>query len=579
MFKYKLNDFYNIADYDSNYVKHYLEAIGITKLESFLDTPPLEDELNPYLLENMDKGIKMLNKHLNNNNIIYLVVDSDPDGYTSGAIFYNYIKNISPQTQIKYSLHEEKEHGVELDKVPEDCNLIVIPDAGSNQKEELLKIVEQNKDILILDHHEVDVVVEHENIVIINNQISPQFNNKSLSGAGVTFKFVQAYDEAYQTGQYWKKYYDLATLGIISDVMYSGTLDNNYIIYHGLNDIHNKFLQALLTKQSYSISSVTNPTKIDIAFYITPVINGVVRIGTQEEKRNLFEAMANNDIEETIETSYRGTDRVENFYEYVARTSTNIKSRQDALITKTTDAIFEKIEKEGLDKHKIIVYKTSLTNKDEIQKTITGLVAMKIVAKYNKCALVLRPILKDGVQYYMGSGRGKKAEGFDSFREFLNNSELIEFASGHPMAFGTSIKEENIEQLIEYADKKLEDIDFGSEIVEVCGINPPYAGLMDFAQYPGLYGNGIPQPTFAFESVITRNDYKIMGARQDTIKFVINGIDFIKFHAKDIINELNEMDGYSKIQIAGRPQLNEFRGILNLQIVVDNINLEKYELI
>lgn len=47
MFKYELNDFYNVANYSGDYVKHYLEAIGITKLESFLNQPTPEDEISP----------------------------------------------------------------------------------------------------------------------------------------------------------------------------------------------------------------------------------------------------------------------------------------------------------------------------------------------------------------------------------------------------------------------------------------------------------------------------------------------------------------------------------------------------
>ena len=122
--------------------------------------------------------------------------------------------------------------------------------------------------------------------------------------------------------------------------------------------------------------------------------------------------MANNDIDKIITTYYRGVERKESFYEYVARESVNIKSRQDALIAKTTEKIFKRIEEQNLQNNQIIIYKTSY--KEEVPKVLTGLVAMKICAKYNKCALVLRPQIIDGVQYYMGSGRGKRADGGSS---------------------------------------------------------------------------------------------------------------------------------------------------------------------
>lgn len=578
MLKYKLNDFYNIADYNSDYVENYLRAIGIENTTSFLNMPAQEDELDPYLLNNMEAGIYMLHKHIQNNSKVYLLVDCDPDGYTSGSIINNYCKNIAPQLQIVYGLHEAKEHGIEnITQVPTDTNLVIIPDAGSSQVEELSALADAGMDILVLDHHETEVAIENEHIIIINNQLSPHFPNKALSGAGVVFKFVQAYDEKYGDGIYWRKYYDLAMLGGISDVMYSGTLDNNFIFMEGLRNIHNKFLKALLNKQSYSVSSVNNPTKIDIAFYITPIINGVIRVGTQEEKNNLFRAMANNDIEEIVETSYRGKERKETFYEFVARESANIKSRQDNLIEKTTEKIFAKIEEQGLQNNQLIIYKTSLTNKDEVPKVLTGLVAMKICAKYNRCTLVVRPQIIDGVQYYMGSGRGKRAEGFNSLREFLLDSNLVEMAQGHAMAHGVSIKEENIDKLIEYANNTLVNIDFGSEVVEVCGINPPTQALHDFATHNWIYGNGIPQPTFAFIAIAPQN-YTVMGSKSDTVKFKIGDVTFIKFHAKELIAQLSNK-GVNKIIIIGRPQINEYMGNKTLQVVIDNFEIKKHELI
>ena len=579
MFKYKLNTFYNVADYSEDYIGNYLKAIGISDANKFMSPSPV-DELDPYLLQNMDKGIKLLKRAIDTLVEVYIVVDSDPDGYTSSSIFYNYINTLYPNITLTYSLHEGKEHGVELNKVPSTCGLVVIPDAGSSQKNELLTLAEMGKYVLVLDHHESDITIEHPNIAIINNQLSPQFSNKALSGAGVTFKFVQAFDEKYNGGHKWRDYYDLATLGIISDVMYSGNLDNNYIINTGLKNIKNHFLAALVNKQSYSISSTANPNKIDIAFYITPIINGVIRIGTQEEKENLFKAMRDNTITEHVYTEFRGKERDETFYEYVARESANIKSRQDALITKTTEAIFKKIEEQGLQNHQIIVYKTSLNDKNEVPKVLTGLVAMKICAKYNRCTLVLRPQLIDGVQYYMGSGRGKRADGFDSLREFCLESGLVEYAQGHALAHGVSLQEDNIEKLVAYADEQLKDMDFGSETIEVCGIQPPIAALNEFAANKHLYGNGIPEPTFAFTGAITKQDIQIMGARQDTVKIKMNNITFIKFHAKQLIEDIQNMQNtYFRLTIAGRPQQNEFRGRISLQVVIDNFMVEPYELI
>ena len=134
----------------------------------------------------------MLHRHLTQNSKIHLTVDADVDGYTSSAIIYNFIKRVAPTINILYYLHPGKEHGISLEDLDYSCDLYIVPDAGSNQKKELEKLASMGKDILVLDHHEVDVDIQNEHIVIINNQTSKLFTNKALSGAGVTFKFIQA---------------------------------------------------------------------------------------------------------------------------------------------------------------------------------------------------------------------------------------------------------------------------------------------------------------------------------------------------------------------------------------------------
>lgn len=47
MFEYRLNDFYNVADFEGDYVKNYLKAIGIEETDSFLVGPKDGDEISP----------------------------------------------------------------------------------------------------------------------------------------------------------------------------------------------------------------------------------------------------------------------------------------------------------------------------------------------------------------------------------------------------------------------------------------------------------------------------------------------------------------------------------------------------
>ena len=54
----------------------------------------------------------------------------------------------------------------------------------------------------------------------------------------------------------------------------------------GFNHIRNGFFRAIVDKQSFAMKDEVNPTTV--AFYIVPLINSIVRVGTMEEKEHMF---------------------------------------------------------------------------------------------------------------------------------------------------------------------------------------------------------------------------------------------------------------------------------------------------
>src|SRR5699024_11529485 len=75
-------------------------------------------------------------------------------------------------------------------------DILLVPDAGSNDREAHLTLNEKGVDILILDHHQYDFLLEpHERTIIINNQNPDSKLNKNLTGVGVVYKFIEAYKE------------------------------------------------------------------------------------------------------------------------------------------------------------------------------------------------------------------------------------------------------------------------------------------------------------------------------------------------------------------------------------------------
>ena len=329
---------------------------------------------------------------------------------------------------------------------------------------------------------------------------------------------------------------DLAALGLISDMMDSRDLDNNYIIYHGLKNIQNPMFQSLLNKQSYSISSITNPTKIDIAFYVTPLINAVVRVGTLDENMELFKAFAEYNNTDIFERTYRGKTTEETLYEKIAREGYNTRNRQNKTKEKVVDFLDSRIKETGIEDNAIITLVSSNTDEIKLPKTMTGLVAMDFVKRYRKPTLIMRPKTIDGVEMLFGSGRSNPAIGFNSFKDELNNSGLVEYAQGHAMAFGVGVRKDNLALLNNYMNEHLKNIDFASVITEVEHafeyetINAK--ALWSFARNSHLYGNMIPTPKFAFKFILNKNLVKVLGQRQTTLKFMQDNVDFIMFNAE-----------------------------------------------
>lgn len=203
--KYKLRNNYPLN------ANTALQAIlidrGVKDIEGFLN-PSEKCELNPYDLENIEAAAAMLLKHLRANNGILFVIDCDCDGFTSSAILWLYIKNIFPDAKLDFIVHEHKQHGLNdlIGKIEANLNdsnykLVICPDAASYDVKEHERLYELNIDCLILDHHSLlldddgnPIVSDFQNTIVVNNQLSEKYENKSLCGAGVVYKFCEVLD-------------------------------------------------------------------------------------------------------------------------------------------------------------------------------------------------------------------------------------------------------------------------------------------------------------------------------------------------------------------------------------------------
>lgn len=575
-------------NFQSDYVNSLLHARGVEDIKKFFH--PTADALqSPSDLKNIGMAAAMYTRIVLNDKPPYsrilIIVDSDNDGYTSATIIYQYTKRLNCHCKIDYWLHEGKQHGLQdhIDRLmTEDIHydLIILPDSSSNDAHYHDMLDGINIPCLILDHHLTDVPLSL-NAVVVNNQLSPNYKNKELTGAGVVYQFCRFIDS--KLGQDWANdYLDLAAWGIVGDMGSVIESENRYIIYEGFKHIKNLFLIQLLEKAAYSITGKmnagwkeivekTNP--ISVAFYIVPMVNALIRVGTMEEKELLFKAFIYGD--ELVPCNKRGAKgTMERASIEAARVCTNAKAHQNKMKEEAVARLEQKIFKYDLLENKILFVR--LGDEDKFPPELNGLVAMQLAAKYKKPTIVART---NDEGFDRGSARGLNDSELKDFKKFLTDSGYFEYAQGHANAFGISISDRNLHEFHNYANEALKDIDFGENYYDVNFIrNVNDADLKDLIKAiscaGGIWGQFNNEPIIYVTGIrFSKDEIQIMGKNQDTVKIEKNGIAFMKFFAKELIKELEDAPNDLVMNVIGRANLNEWGGRITPQIFIDDYEI------
>ena len=85
--------------------------------------------------------------------------------------------------------------------------------------------------------------------------------------------------------------------------------------------------------------------------------------------------------------------------------------------------------------------------------------------------------------------------------------------------------------------------------------------ISDLDRVKDTFGQGNPEPKIVVEDItIDPASIQVMGTYQDTVKFNFNGIEYIKFKAKDLIKEFREQNTKINISVVGTPMINSWGG-------------------
>lgn len=526
-------------------IEQVLKNRGIEDVEHYLNTTDA-DILNPLDIINIEKGAKLLVSHIAQNHKVMIQIDSDCDGYSSAAALMNYLNYIFPyfvQNNICYRPHTGKEHGLIIETIPEDVKLVIAPDSSSNDYEIHKTLYEKGIDVLVIDHHEAEKISEYA--CVINNQLC-DYTTKSLSGVGMVYKFC-CYLDTLLNADYAENIIDLVALGLVSDMMDLRDFETRHLVSKGLSQIRNPYFKGMTIKNEYSLGSQITP--FGVAFYIAPYINAVTRSGSYEEKIVLFEAMLDFKAYEQIPSTKRGhkVGDLESRVEQACRNCTNIKNRQTKTRDASLDLIEQIIEENGLLDNKILCIQL----KAEQKTSLAGLIANQLKAKLGNPILVLSETFHDVLDengniieteiWWEGSGRGPEVPELEDFRSFCENSGLVEFAQGHPNAFGLGIKDSNIEEFISYSNEVLKSVDFTPSykvdfIYNAKNIyDEAHYDLYNLMEYQNLWGQEVSNPLIVIENItITKDNITLM--KGSTLKITLSGdpdISIIKFRSSE----------------------------------------------
>ena len=196
-----------------SFIDDYLYKMGIEYPQSYMNvTRSHLEEPNRYL--NIDEATHRLKMAIDGKQKVGIIQDCDVDGLCSAVIAYQFLSSMMADKPIVF-FHSGKQHGIN-DLMTEILNanldLLIVPDAGSNDVDACRELKANSVDVIIADHHEV----ENENQFAIVVNCMQGDTNHAASGTTVMAKIVDRYGERYLGGRR-SNFEDLVALSLLSD--------------------------------------------------------------------------------------------------------------------------------------------------------------------------------------------------------------------------------------------------------------------------------------------------------------------------------------------------------------------------
>lgn len=447
-----------------------------------------------YLLKEDRKNIKIL-----------IYGDYDADGIMSTYVLFNGL-GLLGFNNVKYYIpdRENDGYGLSVESLQkfnlDSFDLVITCDNGISAISAIDYLKQNNKMVIVTDHHEPIIIDGEEKLpdadYIINPkcQVNAELKFKEYCGATVSFFLIKQLSKLLKIENIYQNFMPFITIATICDVM-PIIEDNRAIVSDGLKAIRNTDnigLKKLIEVLELDIDKINT---YHIGFLIGPCLNATGRLETAKIALDL--------LNET------DLDKAKKHAKYLVE----LNNKRKQMTEDGTKKAIEIINAESLNENNFII-----VHVDDVHESIAGIIAGRIREKYNRPAL----IFTDSKSEFL-KGSGRSIEGIDIYFYLSKFRELFNSFGGHAMACGASITKENLVKL----NNELNKLNIDSELFErkiKIDLKLPLAAvnfkLLDEIEYMAPFGKENDKPIFA-DRRLTIVNTKVYNSKIDVYKFLI----------------------------------------------------------
>lgn len=523
--------------------------------------PSLKDLHNPFLMRDMDKGVRRMIKAILNRENIMIYGDYDVDGITSVVALLSFLRLTTEN--VRYYIPDRIEEGYGLNRRAIDLmkdmgvDLILTVDCGISDAEQVAYAKSRGMDVIILDHHEVPTNIPAAAAVINPNRHDCRYPFRHLAGVGIAFNFLIALRGRLRQEGFWsrhpypnlREYLDLVALGTIGDI--SPLIGENRIFTKIGLDLMTEDRRVGIKALKEMCGVENQPVDTNKAsFCLIPRINAAGRVGSP---RAAVELLLTDKIDEARE---------------IARKLDGYNRKRQTMEKAILQDILEEIKKDiDPTTRRSLVFASP-----DWHPGVIGIVASRLVDRYCRPAFLIS--LKDGI----GKGSGRSIAAFNIYEGLRKCESLLLSYGGHQFAAGISIREEDIDAFSRLMEEIVEaDIDIKSMVTQTlidteCQLSDINHELLSQMSLLMPFGSQNPEPVLCVRHVnVTATG--VVGNNHLRMRVFGDGVtcNTIWFSQGQFFNHVNR----SVSDIAFTPQINYWNGATEIQLKVRDMALHE----